>query len=102
MEQSIESNFFQKFKILNFISLKHRHFIFRKSSNPGHKSLVLITSTVQVELAKLSFNLDDVRTYFLQVLRDCQQKTSVTLNGFLRLSKKDLLPPVPNGQCQDG
>ena len=88
MEQSMESNIFQKFKLnlkfLNFISLKHRHFIFRKSSNPGHKSLVLITSTVQVELAKLSFNLDDVRTYFLQVLRDCQQKTSVTLNGFLR------------------
>ena len=30
--------------------------------------LVLITSIVQVELSKLNFNFDDIRTNFLQVL----------------------------------
>ena len=39
-----------------------------KSSKPGHGNLVLITSTVQVELSKLNFNVDDVRINFLQVL----------------------------------
>ena len=29
---------------------------------------VLITSTVQVELWKLNFNFDDIRTNFLQIL----------------------------------
>ena len=38
---------------------------------PGHGNQVLITSAVQVELSKLNFNFDDIRTYFLQVLRDC-------------------------------
>ena len=41
---------------------------FRKSSKPGHENLVLVTSTVQVELSKLSFNSDDIRTYFLLFL----------------------------------
>ena len=65
---------------------------FRKSSKSGHRNLVLITSTVQVELSKLNFNFDDIRTYFLQVLRDCRQITLVTLNEFCLLSKKKTLP----------
>ena len=75
MEQLIESNFFKKFKAI--ASTAHTspifHFFFkkrflRKSSKPGHGNLVLITSTVQVELSKLNFNFDDIRTNFLQVL----------------------------------
>ena len=66
--------------------------IIRKSSKPGHGNLVLIISTVQVELSKLNFNFDDIRTYFLQVLRDCSQITFITPNGFRSLSKK---PPIP-------
>ena len=62
----------------------------------GHWNLVLITSTVElnfqlncwVELSKLNFNFDNIRTYFLQVLRDCWQITFFTLNGFCLLSKK--------------
>ena len=79
MEQLIESNFFKKFKAI--ASTAHTsaifHFFFkkkrflRKSSKPGHGNLVIITVTVQVELSKLNFNFDDVRTCFLQVLRDC-------------------------------
>ena len=79
MEQLIESNFFKKFKaiastahtspIFHFF-LKKKRFL-RKSSKPGHGNLVIITVTVQVELSKLNFNFDDVRTCFLQVLRDC-------------------------------
>ena len=40
-----------------------------KSRKPGHGNLVLVTSTVHVELPKLNFNFDDdVSTNFLQVL----------------------------------
>ena len=49
--------------------LKKKRFL-RKFSKLGHGNLVLITLTVQVELSKLNFNSDDIRTYFLQVLRD--------------------------------
>ena len=45
----------------------------RKSSKPGHGNLILINSTVQLELSKLNFNFDDIRMYFLQVLRDCDK-----------------------------
>ena len=38
--------------------------------------------------SKLNFNFDNIRTYFLQVLRGCRQVTFVTLNGFCLLSKK--------------
>ena len=73
----IESNFFKKFKAIDSttahtspkfqISFLKKRFL-RKSSKPGHGNLVLITSTVQVELLKFNFNLDDIRTNFLQVL----------------------------------
>ena len=88
MEQSIESNFLKKFKAITStvhtlsifqIFLKKKIF-FRKSSKPGHGKLVLIASTVQVELSKLNFNFDDVRTNFLKVL---------TYYGFSRLSCYD-------------
>ena len=36
----------------------------------------------------MNFNFDDIRTFFLQILRDCQQITFATLNGFYLLSKK--------------
>ena len=52
--------------IFQIFSLKKEKFL-RKSSKPGHGNLVLITSNVQVEL-KLNFNLDHIRTNFLQVL----------------------------------
>ena len=94
MEQSVESNFFKKFKAIASLPILRPYFsfffkerFFRKSSKPGHGNLVLITSTVQVELSKLNFNFDDIRTYFLQVLRDCRQITFVTLNGFCQLTK---------------
>ena len=61
--------------IFQIFSLKKERFL-RKSSKPGHGNLVLITSTVQVELSKLNFNFDDIRTNFLQVL---------TYYGFSRL-----------------
>ena len=47
-----------------------------------------LSSTVQAELSKLNFNFDDIRTYFLQVLRDCCQISFVTLIKFCLLSKK--------------
>ena len=37
----------------------------------------------------MNFDFDDIRTYLLQVLRDCQLITFVTLNGFCPLSKKN-------------
>ena len=83
-----------------FFSKKKR--FLRKSSKPGHGNLALITSTVQVKLLKLNFNFDDIRTYFLQVLRDCRQITFVTLDEFCPLSKKKNHPTAPNGQYQDG
>ena len=78
MEQPVESNFFKKFlavaslRILRLyfrLFFKEKRFL-RKSSKPGHGNLLLITSTVQIEISKLNFNSDDIRTYFLQVLRD--------------------------------
>ena len=103
MEQSVESNFFKKFKVIAslpifYYSVHIFDFFFflkrflRKSIKPGDGNLVLITSTVQVELSKLNFNFDDIRTYFLEVLRDCRQITFVTLNGFCPLSKKNPTP----------
>ena len=93
----MESNLFEKFKVIASYQcsyfahisdfFKKKRFL-RKSSKTGHENLVLITSTVQVELSKLNFNFDDLRTYFLQVLRDCRQITFVMLNGFCPLSKK--------------
>ena len=39
------------------------------SGKPGHGNLVLITSTVPVELSKLNLNFEDIiRTNFPQVL----------------------------------
>ena len=82
MEQPVESNFFKKFKKIAslpilcpyfffFFFFKKKDFSENAVYKPGHGNLVLITSTVQVELSKLNFNFDDIRTYFLQVLRDC-------------------------------
>ena len=95
MEQSVESNFFKKFKAIASLPILRPYFRFflkkrflRKSSKPGHGNLVLITSTVQVELSKLNFNFDDIRTYFLQVLRDCWQIIFVTFNGFCPFKQK--------------
>ena len=94
----MECNFFKKFKTI--VSLpahvsdffpKKRRFL-RKSSKPGHGNLALIISTVQVKLLKLNFNFDDIRTYFLQVLRDCRQITFVTLDEFCPLAKKKTTP----------
>ena len=72
MEQSVESNFFRAIASLLIHGPYFRFFLkkrfIRKSSKPGHGNLVLITSTVQVELSKLNFNFDDTRTNFLQVL----------------------------------
>ena len=78
MEQSVESNSFEKFKAIALLPIAwyfvhisefflQKRFL-RKSSKPGHKNLVLITSPVQVELSKLNFNCDDTRTNFLQIL----------------------------------
>ena len=56
MEQSVESNFFKKFKGIASLAILHQDFVFiiiiskrflRKSRKPGHGNLVLITSTVQ-------------------------------------------------------
>ena len=71
----------------------------RKSIKSGHANLVLITSTDQVELPKLNFYfftlLDNIRAYFLQVLRNCQQIIFITLSGLCLLSRKKPAP-VPN------
>ena len=67
MEQPVQSNSFEKFKaiaslpsISDYFSVflwpyfrlkeKKNKGFFKKSSEPGHGNLVLITSTVQVEL----------------------------------------------------
>ena len=109
MGQPVESNSLEKFKAVASLAIQHtspisqffqkKRFL-RKSSKPGHGNLVLITSTVQVDFSMLNFNFDDIRTYFLQVLRDCRQITFVMLNGFCLLSKEKT-SPVPNGQYQD-
>ena len=110
MEQSVESNFFKEFKAIASLPILRSYFRFffffvkrflRKSSKPGHGNVVLITSTVQVEILNLNFNFDDIRTYFLQVLKDCRQITFIMLNGFCSVSKK-IHPSVPNRQYQDG
>ena len=106
----MKSNSFRKVKAiasLPILSPYFRIFFFfqkkrflRKSSKPGHVNLVLITSTAQVELSKLNFNFDDIRTYFLLVLlRDCRPMTFVTFNRFFPLSK---IKHPPYGQYQDG
>ena len=103
MEQSVESNFFKKFKAIASLPILRPYFRFfflekrflRKSSKPGHGgNLVLITSTLQVDFSKLNFNYGDIRTYFLHVLEDCWPKAFVTLIGFCPLSKKNP-PPAP-------
>ena len=87
MERSVEFISFEKFKVKHYCpyfahisDLKKKKRFLRKSSKPGHGNLVLITSTVQVELSKLNFNFDDIRTNFLQVL---------TYYGFLWLLHYD-------------
>ena len=79
MDESVEPNFFKKFKAIASLPIlcpyfrlkkKKKRFL-RKSSKPGHGNLVLITSNVQAELSKLNFNFDDIRIYFLKVLRVC-------------------------------
>ena len=86
MEQSVESNSFKNFKAIASLSILGPYFRFfkkrflRNCSKPGHGNLVIITSTVQVELSKLNFNFDDIRTNFLQVL---------TYYGFLWLLHYD-------------
>ena len=84
MEQSLESNSFEKFKAIALLPILRPYLRFflrkrflRKSSKPGHGNLVLITVTVQVGLSNLNFNFsDDTRTNFLLVL---------TYYGFSRL-----------------
>ena len=44
--------------------------------------------TVQVKLSKLNFNFDDIRTYFLQALRNCIDKS---IKG-QKKTKKKLIP----------
>ena len=62
MEQSVESNFFKKFKASLPVVQPYFRFFFQKkrflgkSSKPGHRDLVLIFSTVQVKLSNLNFN----------------------------------------------
>ena len=74
MERPVELTSVEKFKaIVSLLILRpYCRFFFkkrfiRKSSKPGHGNLVLITSSVQVELWKLSVNFDYIRTKFLQV-----------------------------------
>ena len=81
---SVQSNSFKKFKAIESLSILGPYFrffllkrFFRKSSKSRHWNLVLITSTVQVELSKFNFNFaDDMRTYFLQVLSKGLQTNS--------------------------
>ena len=95
MKQSVLASL----KVIASLPILHPYFSFlfkkkrflRKSRKPGHQNLVLITSTVQVELSKLNYNFDDIRTYFLQALRDCRQIAFVVFNRFCPLSKKN--PP---------
>ena len=71
MEQSVESDSFEKFKAIASRPILWPYFRLkniRKSSKPGPVNLFLITSTVQIELSKLNFNFDDIKTNFLEVL----------------------------------
>ena len=102
-EKSMKSNFFKKFKVI--ASTAHTSPIFqiffffeRRKRFLRKWNLVLITSTVQVELSKLNYNFDDIRTYFLQALRDCRQIAFVVFNRFCPLSKKKPTPPALNGK----
>ena len=74
MEQPVES--FKKFKATESLPILRPYFRFkkkkkkrflRKSSKPGRGNLVLITSTVLVELWKLNFDFGYLRTNFLEV-----------------------------------
>ena len=75
MEQSVESNFFKKSKAIASLPFRpyFRFFLkkrfLRKSSKSGHRNLVLITSTVQVELSKLNFNFIDITNIFYIVFQ---------------------------------
>ena len=78
MELSKESNLFKKINAMYHCPFFCPYFRFffkflKKCFKHGHGNLVQITSTAQVELSKLNFNFDDIRIYFLQVLRDCRQ-----------------------------
>ena len=53
MEQSVEFNFSKEFKVIESLPILPSSIFLRflrKSSKPGQENLVLITSTVQVEL----------------------------------------------------
>ena len=100
MEHSVESNSFERFQAIAslpilcpYFRLFLKNWFLWKSSKPGHWNLVLITSTVQVELSKLNYNFDDIRTYFLQALRDCRQIAFAVFNRFYPLSKPPPPPP---------
>ena len=64
----MESNFFKEFKAIASLPILRPYFRFfffvkrflRKSSKPGHGNVVLITSTVEVEILNLNFNFDDI------------------------------------------
>ena len=64
-------------------------------------------SGIEVFTCSLDTDLNHVIDYyaptapFLEPLRDCQQITFVTLDGFRPLSKPPPTPPVLNGQYQD-
>ena len=95
MEQPVQSNSFEKFKAISSLPSISDYFsvflcpyfrlkkkqknkgFFKKSSKPGHGTLVLITSTVQVELWKLNINFDVIRTNSLQVLTYCDFSRSL-------------------------
>ena len=53
---------------LKIWSLQNPHGARFLEKKPGYGKLVLITSTVQVELLMLNFNFDGIRINFLQVL----------------------------------
>ena len=76
LTESVESNFLRNIQSDSITSVLLRKRFLRKSSKPGHSNLVLIISTVQVELSKLNFNSDDIRMNFRQVL------TFYVLTGF--------------------
>ena len=93
----MESNFFKKFKAIASLPVLGPYFKFKKekeiflrnSRKPAHGNLVLITSTVQVELSKLNFNfIDDIRSF----KGLCKQITFVTVKRFCSLSKKNPHP----------
>ena len=93
----MDSDFFKKHKAIASLQIRRPYFscfflkkgFLGKYSKPEHGNLVLITPTVQVELSKLNFNFDDIRTYFLKVLRNSRQITFVTRSGFCTLRKKN-------------